>query len=462
MLLLSRRQAFTSPQAADNIVVLSSSTPVVPHGSLAATIGSSCTKVWFASTAARDAFLVAAKAAVADSAGGIERYNVQYELGHGASGTVYLVQRKTDGAMFAMKAVSKADAFFSDSRLANLVAERIALAEAASRQSAFIVRLVDAFETASHLCFVTELGHFGDLSDVLRQMRKGKLEEQVAKKLFAEIVLALEESHRMGYLYRDMKLANLVLNKFGHIRLADFGLAKKLDAQYEGSSVTSVSDSGSDVTSSEDEDEPFRLVGRTKSFVGTRRYMSPEHLKGGQTKERGYGAPADVWAMGVTLYIMMTGEYPFGRDVSSRNSAAMFTAIQTEDIVYPSWLSEEAVSMLKGLLNRESLDRFDINDIKGHAWMGSIDWEQLKLDSTTDVPQVDVLSVLQESEVKLVGDAVGESEKVIPNADLFSSLSGSSSDGSKKRKKGVLDGYELLGFGYVSSEDSFYSVDTQL
>lgn len=356
--------------------------------------------------------------------------------------------------MFAMKCVSKADAFFSESRLANLVAERIALGEAASRRSAFIVRLVDAFETAAHLCFITELGHFGDLSDVLRQMQKESFNEQVAKKLFAEIVLGLEESHRMGYLYRDMKLANLLLNKFGHIRLADFGLAKKVDVQYEGSSMTSGSESGSEITSSEDEDEPFRLVGRTKSFVGTRRYMSPEHLRGGHHMERGYGAPADVWAIGVTLYIMMTGMYPFGRDVSSRNSAAMFNAIQKEEIVFPSWLSQEAVSMLKGLLERDSLERFDITEIKEHTWMKDIDWEQLKFDSMNDVPQMDVLSVLRENEVKLVELAVAEREQVIPNADLFSSLSGSSIDGSKRRKKGVLDGYGLLGFGYVSSEDS--------
>lgn len=454
VLLLSRKPS-TSPDVADNVIVLSSTTLPSAQGSRAATVGSSCTKIRFATTAVRDAFMAAAKDAVASSGGGgIDRYDVRHELRHGSSWTVYLVQSRRDGTLFAMKAVPKADAFFSDAMLSNLVAERAALADAASRQSAFIVKLVDAFETATHLCLVTELGHFGRLSDVLQRVHQHRLVEEIAKKLFAEVVLGLDESHRMGYLYREMQPASLLLNRFGHIRLAEFGSAKKVKLSFARSSVTRRSKSGSRLTSSEDGDEPFRLLGRTNSFVGTRRYMSPEQLKGRQNMQRGYGAPADVWAMGVTLYNMLTGDHPFARKVSSRNSAAMFSAIQNEEIAYPKWLSDEAVSMLRGLLDRDPLERLEISEITVHPWMKNIDWKQLKFDSSNDVPQDEILSVLRgiQTEQVVCASVEKENKNVVVEEDMKLSVSRSSSEWSKERRTEILEGDELLGFGYHNKE----------
>lgn len=449
--LLLSKQPSTQPQVAENIIVLSAKTPLSPSGSRGVCIGPSSTKIWLSTTTTRDNFLIAAKAAIASSEGGIERYNIRREIGQGASGTVYLVQRKSNGVLLAMKAIPKCDTFFSDSRLASLVAERTALSEAAARRNAFTVRLVDAFETAQHLCLVTELGHFGDLTCVLRHVKQRRLDEQVAKKMFAEIVLGLEESHRMGYLYRDMKLDNLLLDKFGHIRLADFGLAKKLNLQHEGSTLTS--ESWSDVTVSEDEDEPFQLVGRAKSFVGTRQYMSPEHLKGGTHLRSGYGAPADVWAMGVVLYAILNGELPFERDGASGNLAAIFHAIKHEDAVYPNWLSSEAVSLLNGILVRDSQKRMTISGIKSHPWLKDIDWEKMRSNSMNNVPQQDVLSILHENSVKSIAVTPGKCNPVVAESDNLSALSSSNDEQTNKWKRNLLEGCELLGFGYLNTDE---------
>lgn len=366
-----------------------------------------------------------------------------------------------------MKAIPKEEAFFSPSRLSHLVAERVALSAATHSNSCFLIRLIDAFETPSHLCFVTDLAAYGDLAHILRQSADAKFDEHLARTLFSEILLALEETHRLGYLYRDMKLDNLLINEAGHIRLADFGLVKKVDlVGYDGSVITPssppsmscTSDSGSVLTcsSSEDSDDydgPVKLIGRTNSFVGTRRYFSPEHLRGGQNMRRGYGAPADVWAMGVTLYIMLTGQYPFGRNISSKNTKGMFNAIRNEEIKYPEWLSENAVSMLKGMLNRDSSKRFNIETIKAHPWMSSFNWDQLSFDSADNVPRVDVLEALRNVNSKRFQDDSIESSKTISDAASFSSLSGDNSDGLKRKKKGPMDGYELLGFGYANTEE---------
>lgn len=352
---------------------------------------------------------------------------------------MYLARRKDDGKLFALKTVSKVDVFSSETHLANLVTERVALAEAASRRSPFIVRLVDAFETRSHLCFVTELGSFGDLKHVFAQLPGKRMDESTVRTLFAEILLGLEDTHRMGYLYRDLKLGNLLLNRHGHVRVADFGLAKRLEVEVCASSVSSESGSEADVA---DEEEPFRLVGRAMSFVGTRRYMSPEHLQGG------YGAPADVWALGVTLYLMLMGHYPVGRGVSPRDSPAMFDAIVNEEISFPEWLSVEAVDLLKGLLQRNTLERFDIAEIKSHPWMKGVDWIGLRADAAEDLPREDVLNVLEENGVKTIEDGAKTEDDLLAEEPVFSSLSGSGSGASRRRKSVPLT--ELVAFGYLN------------
>lgn len=319
------------------------------------------------------------------------------------------------------------------------------MVDAAAARSAFIIRLVDAFETRNALCFVTELAAFGDLQHVFAKLPGRRANEHVVRSLFADIVLGLEECHRLGYLYRDLKLGNLLVTGSGHVRLADFGLAKRLDVQYASSALSS--ESGSE---SVEDDEPFRLVGRAKSFVGTRRYMSPEHLRRGDTGQREYGAASDVWALGVSLYLMLVGNYPFGRAVSKTDSQALRQAISDEQILFPGWLGQDAIGMLKGLLNRDALQRFDLAEIKSHPWMKGTDWAKVRADSQANIPREDVLAILKEGGAKMI-DGVRNFEQAANDRDVFSSLSGSGSDSFFRRKRNQYEpAMEFVGFGYLN------------
>ncbi|XP_023996444.2 protein kinase C epsilon type-like [Salvelinus sp. IW2-2015] len=111
-------------------------------------------------------------------------------------------------------------------------------------------------------------------------------------------------------LSRDLKLDNILLDAQGHCKLADFGMCK------EGilNGVT------------------------TTTFCGTPDYIAPEILQ-----ELEYGPSVDWWALGVLMYEMMAGQPPFEAD----NEDDLFESILHDDVLYPVWLSKEAVSILK-------------------------------------------------------------------------------------------------------------------
>jgi novel protein kinase C epsilon type len=120
--------------------------------------------------------------------------------------------------------------------------------------------------------------------------------------------------------FSDLKLDNILLDSEGHCKIADFGMCK------EGI-VDNVT---------------------TNTFCGTPDYIAPEILQ-----ELPYGATVDWWALGVLMYEMMAGQPPFEAD----NEDDLFESILHDDVLYPVWLSKEAVSILKGVTHNDLFRR---------------------------------------------------------------------------------------------------------
>lgn len=161
----------------------------------------------------------------------------------------------------------------------------------------------------------------------------------------AEIISALGYLHSNGIIYRDLKLENLLLDKDGHIKIADFGLCKE------------------DIT-----------YGRTtKTFCGTPEYLAPEVLE-----DSDYGRAVDWWGTGVVMYEMICGRLPF----YNRDHDVLFGLILAEEVKFPRNISVEARSLLSGLLAKTPSQRLgggpeDVKDIQTHSFFTSINWTDL-------------------------------------------------------------------------------------
>lgn len=163
----------------------------------------------------------------------------------------------------------------------------------------------------------------------------------------AEIISALGYLHSQNIIYRDLKLENLLLDKDGHIKIADFGLCK----------------------------EEISYGRTTKTFCGTPEYLAPEVLE-----DNDYGRAVDWWGTGVVMYEMICGRLPF----YNRDHDVLFTLILLEEVKFPRSISPEARSLLSGLLIKQPDKRLgggpdDYRDIQAHPFFACINWSDLLL-----------------------------------------------------------------------------------
>jgi serine/threonine protein kinase len=138
-----------------------------------------------------------------------------------------------------------------------------------------------------------------------------KFPEHMARFYSAEITLALDTMHEHGVVYRDLKPENILLDGEGHIKLADFGLAKEgVHEAAEGA----------------------------HSLCGTPEYLSPEVLD-----RQGHGTAVDWWNLGMVLYEMLTGLPPW----YTTDRDKLFERLRSAPLKFPFYVSRPAASIIQ-------------------------------------------------------------------------------------------------------------------
>ena len=177
----------------------------------------------------------------------------------------------------------------------------------------------------------------GELFDKI--VREGRFNEDMARFYFRQLVRGVKYCHTMGVCHRDLKPENLLLDEHGNLKISDFGLS----ALYTGST--------------EDNSRATLL----HTTCGTPNYVAPEVLN-----DKGYdGRAADVWSMGVILYVLLAGFLPFDEPIMS----ALFRKIQKAEFEYPKWLSPDVRALLDKILVADPGRRITLSQIERDPWM---------------------------------------------------------------------------------------------
>jgi len=273
-----------------------------------------------------------------------EDFELIKTLGTGTFARVWLVRlanaRKEDAdKVFALKKLRKVDVIRLK-QVEHVRNERNVLAAVAGHP--FITTMVASFQDQDTLYMLLDYCPGGEVFSYLRRARR--FNEQTSQFYAAEIVLILEFLHeKQGVAYRDLKPENILIDAEGHLKLVDFGFAKKVENR------------------------------ETYTLCGTPEYLAPEVIR-----NTGHGIAVDWWAFGILIYEFLVGQPPFW----DQNPMKIYEQIVEGKIRYPSAMSEDARDIIAGLCNTDVSKRLGnmkggAQAVKSHPWFKDINWDDL-------------------------------------------------------------------------------------
>ncbi|XP_016433698.1 serine/threonine-protein kinase OXI1 [Nicotiana tabacum] len=403
-------------------------------------------------------------------------------LGRGAKGVVFLVQTE-DGELLALKSIlrasiekKKASGNSDDSEYRRICLERDVLS---CFQHPLLPKLRGVVSTDKIVGYAIDYCPGGDLNSLRKKQTEKMFSDDTIRFYAAELVLALEYLHGLGIVYRDLKPENVMIQENGHIMLIDFDLSTKLSPktpeirQTKTAKLPQRSEQTALKSKKKNRFSPlnkccnsgispddsihsarlapdsasleFDATEKSNSFVGTEEYLAPEIILG-----NGHDFSVDWWCLGVVLYEMLYGTTPFRG--SNRKETFYRILSKVPDLV------GEATSLrdlIRKLLERDPKQRISVDEIKGHDFFKSIDWDlivQLPRPPFIPVPSDENVNIIEGNEdidVELFVQGVFKVEEEEDDAHCKKSSQANDGDENRNKEAGV------EGINYPTTVDKF-------
>jgi len=285
----------------------------------------------------------------------LNQYKLLELCGEGAFGKVKRAENTDTGAAVAVKILNKRR--LKKKRIGRFgnalkeVQKEIAVWKKLRHQN--VVPLYEVIDDDDHhkLYLVSEFIPGGSVMPDAKKTEPLQIED--ARNVFRQLISALEYLHAQDVVHRDIKPGNILRGTDGSILITDFGVSQEID----------------------DGDDTFR------NTVGTAAFMAPEMCTGDSFS----GKAVDIWAAGITLYMMLVGETPFS---SSKGMQELYERIQNETIALPGCLERPPSldNLVARVLDKDPLKRATTAEIKEHLWVtadGSEPFAEMPIDHVT-------------------------------------------------------------------------------
>jgi serine/threonine protein kinase len=299
-------------------------------------------------------------------------------IGRGCSGVIWLVRDRMESTYYAMKVINKLSIIVNE-QADSVKSERNVLS---SLDNPWVVTLIASFQDPENLYLVLEFVQGGDLLALLS--RASVLDENTARFYVAEIALAIQSVHELGFVHRDIKPDNILLTPRGHIKLADFGLSTQFEKRDTGfrqmlEELKAILIGEQPIPVFETQSGTSR---RPKSIVGTVDYMAPEVLS-----QEGYDARCDWWSLGIIVYEMLFGVRPFASRTPTES--ALKIVRWRSHLNFPSVpkLSPQAIDFIQRLLT-DAEERMTFEQVKQHPFFAGFDWNSLEKGDGPFIPNI--------------------------------------------------------------------------
>ncbi|XP_012726156.2 citron rho-interacting kinase isoform X4 [Fundulus heteroclitus] len=277
----------------------------------------------------------------------VDDFELRAVVGRGRFAEVRVVREKATADVCALKVMNKTVLRSQENVVFHQEERRIL----ALNNSPWMPQLLYAFQDQDHVYLAMEYLPGGDLMSLLNRY-EDQFDESMAQFYLAELIEAIHTVHQLGYVHRDVKPENILIDRTGHIKLADFGSAAKLTAN--------------------------KTVANATVPVGTQEFLSPEVLtaiNGGSQST--YGVECDWWSLGIIAYEMIYAKSPFSDGTSAKTIHNILNFQRFLKFPEEPRTSKPFVDLVQSLLCGAK-ERLGYQGLRCHAFFSNVDWNNLR------------------------------------------------------------------------------------